>query len=109
MTLRGARTLRPRNWGRGAARGALIAEPAVICHVVKKLAEFCLLRVPSIHVLTPRVSIQPPPLCHVASCEEERELNRQGSQNLLHAGPDLWSDRAHEPHGATRHWKTSYG
>ena len=93
-TQRGARG----NEGRGAARGALITEPPVIHHVNVQLAEFGPLRIFPIHVLPSRVPVQPTPFCYVTSSEEVREVKRQGIQNLFHAGPDLWSDQAPEPH-----------
>ena len=53
--------------GHKAARGSLLTEPAVVCHVGAKLTEFCLLRFLSIHVLPPRVSVECPPVlpCHL--------------------------------------------
>ena len=59
-------------------------QPTITRHVGVQLAEFCLLRVFSIDVPTPRVSVECPPFSHIASSEEVREVKRQGFQNLLH-------------------------
>ena len=59
------------------AREALIAEPTVTGHGRVHLAKFCLLRVLSTHVLTPRESVECPPFC---ACR----LWSEGFQNLLH-------------------------
>ena len=59
MTLRRTHTLQPRNEKRGTARGEFITEQPVVRHVIVQLAEFCYLRVSSVHVLIPRVPVQP--------------------------------------------------